>query len=72
LDGGAKRQLHSGRSQSAVADAAVAQPINRAGSRIERLDATAFKANWDADARLMTAAVRKIGKVERRVSALRR
>ena len=48
------------------------QTINRAGSPIEYLDATAFKAYWDADARPMTAAVRKIGKVERRISALRR
>jgi hypothetical protein len=48
------------------------QTINRAGSPIKRLDAIAFQAYWDADTKLMTAAVRKIGKVERRVMALRR
>jgi tripartite-type tricarboxylate transporter receptor subunit TctC len=45
-------------------DPAVLQVINRAGSPLEYLDAPAFQVYWDADAKLMTEAVRKIGKVE--------
>ena len=45
-------------------DANVVQIINRAGSPIEYLDAPEFQSYWDADARVMTEAVRKIGKVE--------
>jgi tripartite-type tricarboxylate transporter receptor subunit TctC len=48
----------------AAADPAVQQTIGRAGSPIEYLDAPEFQAYWDADAGLMTEAVRKIGKVE--------
>ena len=47
-----------------AADPAVVQTINRAGSPIEYLDAPEFQAYWDADAKLMTEAVRRIGKVE--------
>jgi tripartite-type tricarboxylate transporter receptor subunit TctC len=50
--------------KKAATDPAVVQTINRAGSPIEYLDAPEFQAYWDADAKLMTAAVRKIGKVE--------
>jgi tripartite-type tricarboxylate transporter receptor subunit TctC len=50
--------------KKAAADPAVVQTINRAGSPIEYLDAPEFQTYWDADAKLMTAAVRKIGKVE--------
>jgi len=50
--------------RKAATDPAVLQVINRAGSPIEYLDAPEFQAYWDADARLMTEAVRKIGKVE--------
>ncbi len=50
--------------RKAAADPAVLQVINRAGSPIEYLDAPEFQAYWDADARLMTEAVRRIGKVE--------
>ncbi len=45
-------------------DPQVVATINRAGSPIEYLDAPEFQTYWDADAKLMTAAVRKIGKVE--------
>ena len=45
-------------------DPTVVQTISRAGSPIEYLDAAEFQVYWDADARLMTDAVRKIGKVE--------
>jgi tripartite-type tricarboxylate transporter receptor subunit TctC len=45
-------------------DPAVVSIINRAGSPIEYLDAPEFQAYWDADAKLMVEAVRKIGKVE--------
>ena len=45
-------------------DPNVIQTINRAGSPIEYLDAPDFQTYWDADAKLMTDAVRKIGKVE--------
>lgn len=47
-----------------AADPAVAQTIQKAGSPLEYLDAPAFQAYWDADAKAMTQAVRKIGKVE--------
>ena len=47
-----------------AADPAVVQTISRAGSPIEYLDAADFQTYWDADARLMTEAVRRIGKVE--------
>ena len=45
-------------------DPNVIQTINRAGSPIEYQDAPDFQSYWDADAALMTEAVRKIGKVE--------
>ena len=45
-------------------DPKVVETINRAGSPIEYLDAPDFQVYWDADAKLMTEAVRKIGKVE--------
>jgi tripartite-type tricarboxylate transporter receptor subunit TctC len=48
----------------AAADTAVQQTIGRAGSPLEYLDAPEFRNYWDTDASLMTAAVRKIGKVE--------
>ena len=47
-----------------ASDPAVVQTINKAGSPIEYLDAAEFQVYWDADARLMTDAVRRIGKVE--------
>jgi len=45
-------------------DPAVTQTISKAGSPIEYLDATAFQLYWDADAKIMTQAVRKIGKLD--------
>jgi len=48
----------------AARDPKVVETINRAGSPIEYQDAPEFQAYWDADAKLMTEAVRKIGKVE--------
>ena len=45
-------------------DPQVVSVINRAGSPIEYLDAPEFQTYWDADARVMTDAVRRIGKVE--------
>ena len=48
----------------AAADPAVVQTISKAGSPIEYLDAPAFQLYWDADAKVMTQAVRKIGKVD--------
>ncbi|MES2959990.1 MAG: tripartite tricarboxylate transporter substrate binding protein [Pseudomonadota bacterium] len=50
--------------RKAAADPQVVATINRAGSPIEYLDAPEFQGYWDADAKLMTEAVRKIGKVE--------
>jgi tripartite-type tricarboxylate transporter receptor subunit TctC len=47
-----------------AADPAVVATIARAGSPIEYLDAPEFQRYWDADAAVMTDAVRKIGKVE--------
>jgi tripartite-type tricarboxylate transporter receptor subunit TctC len=48
----------------AARDPKVVETINRAGSPIEYQDAPEFQTYWDADAKLMTEAVRKIGKVE--------
>lgn len=47
-----------------AADPQVVATIGRAGSPIEYLDAPDFQRYWDADAALMTDAVKKIGKVE--------
>ena len=47
-----------------ASDPAVIATINRAGSPLEYLDAPEFQSYWDADAKLMVEAVRKIGKVE--------
>jgi tripartite-type tricarboxylate transporter receptor subunit TctC len=51
-------------SKQAAVDAQVVQTINRAGSPLEYLDAPEFQTYWNADAALMTEAVKKIGKVE--------
>lgn len=48
----------------AAADPTVVQTISKAGSPIEYLDAPAFQLYWDADAKVMTQAVRKIGKLD--------
>jgi tripartite-type tricarboxylate transporter receptor subunit TctC len=50
--------------KNAAADPAVVQTINRAGSPIAYLDAPEFQSYWNADAALMTEAVKRIGKVE--------
>lgn len=50
--------------RKAAADPAVVQTITRAGSPIEYLDAPEFQRYWDADAKVMTEAVRRIGKIE--------
>lgn len=50
--------------RKAAADPQVVATIGRAGSPIEYLDAPEFQRYWDADAAVMTEAVRKIGKVE--------
>ena len=51
-------------SAKVAADPAVAQVIEKAGSPIAYLDAPAFQSSGNADAAMMTEAVRKIGKVE--------
>jgi tripartite-type tricarboxylate transporter receptor subunit TctC len=51
-------------SAKAAADPAVVQVIEKAGSPIAYLDAPEFQSYWNADAAMMTEAVRKIGKVE--------
>ena len=48
----------------AAADPAVVQTISKAGSPVEYLDAAAFQLYWDADAKVMTQAVRRIGRLE--------
>jgi tripartite-type tricarboxylate transporter receptor subunit TctC len=48
----------------AAADPTVRQVVAKAGSPIEYLDAPEFQTYWDADAKVMTQAVRRIGKVE--------
>ncbi len=50
--------------RKAAQDPAVIQVINKAGSPVEYLDAPEFQTYWDADARRMTEAVNRIGKVE--------
>ena len=50
--------------RKAAADPQVVATITKAGSPIEYLDAPEFQSYWDGDAKLMTEAVRKIGKVE--------
>ena len=50
--------------RKAALDAQVVATINRAGSPIEYLDAPDFQRYWDADAKAMVDAVRRIGKVE--------
>jgi tripartite-type tricarboxylate transporter receptor subunit TctC len=51
-------------SRKAAADPAVVQTIGRAGSPVAYLDQAEFQSYWASDARVMTDAVRKIGKVE--------
>ena len=48
----------------AAMDPQVVATINRAGSPVEYLDAPEFQTYWDADAKKMAEAVRRIGKVE--------
>lgn len=50
--------------RKAAADPAVVQVITRAGSPIEYLDAPEFQRYWDTDAKVMTEAVRRIGRIE--------
>ena len=50
--------------KKAATDPQVVATIARAGSPIDYLDAPEFQFYWDADAKLMTEAVRRIGKVE--------
>ena len=50
--------------RKAAADPLVVATIARAGSPIEYQDAPEFKSYWDADAKGMVGAVRRIGKVE--------
>jgi tripartite-type tricarboxylate transporter receptor subunit TctC len=50
--------------KKAAVDPQVVATITKAGSPIEYLDAPEFQAYWDADAKLMTEAVRQIGKLE--------
>ncbi len=50
--------------RKAATDPQVVATIGRAGSPIEYLDAPEFKAYLDADTRVMTQVVQKIGKVE--------
>jgi tripartite-type tricarboxylate transporter receptor subunit TctC len=47
-----------------ASDPAVQQTVLRAGSPIEYLDAPAFATYWQQDAKLMTEAVQKIGRLE--------
>jgi tripartite-type tricarboxylate transporter receptor subunit TctC len=47
-----------------AADPAVQQTISTAGSPVAYLDAPEFKVYWDADAAVMTQAVKRIGRVE--------
>ena len=57
-----QRQREAAR--KAAVDPQVVATIGKAGSPIEYLDAPAFQTYWDADLKLMTGAVRRIGKLE--------
>ncbi len=57
------QKLRAAAKKAAAAPQVVAI-ITKAGSPIEYLDAPEFQTYWDADAKVMTEAVRKIGKVE--------
>jgi tripartite-type tricarboxylate transporter receptor subunit TctC len=50
--------------RKAAADPQVLGTIGRAGSPVEYLDAPEFQRYWEADAKLMTDAVRRIGRLE--------
>jgi tripartite-type tricarboxylate transporter receptor subunit TctC len=50
--------------KKAAEDPQVIATIGRAGSPVQYLDAPEFQTYWNADARMMTEAVRRIGKVE--------
>ena len=50
--------------RKAAADPAVVATIGKAGSPIDYLDAPDFAGYWAADAKVMTEAVRKIGKLD--------
>jgi tripartite-type tricarboxylate transporter receptor subunit TctC len=50
--------------RKAAEDPAVIQVIQKAGSPVDYLDAPEFQTYWDADAKRMTAAVDRIGKVQ--------
>ena len=50
--------------RKAAADPQVTGTIGRAGSPVEYLDAPEFASYWAADAKVMTEAVRKIGKLD--------
>jgi tripartite-type tricarboxylate transporter receptor subunit TctC len=50
--------------KKAAADPQVVATIGKAGSPIEYLDAPEFQAYWEADAKVMTQAVRRIGRLE--------
>ncbi len=50
--------------RKAAADPQVLGTIGRAGSPIEYLEAPEFQSSWSADAKLMTDAVRRIGRLE--------
>jgi tripartite-type tricarboxylate transporter receptor subunit TctC len=58
-----ERQLREALKKVA-ADANVQQTILRAGSPVDYLDAPAFASYWQADAKVMTDAVQKIGRLE--------
>ncbi|MEY4748075.1 MAG: hypothetical protein RIQ60_289 [Pseudomonadota bacterium] len=57
------QKLRAAANKAAV-DPQVVATISKAGSPIDYLDAPEFQAYWDADAKLMTEAVRQIGKLE--------
>jgi isopentenyl diphosphate isomerase/L-lactate dehydrogenase-like FMN-dependent dehydrogenase len=50
--------------RKAATNAQVVDTIARAGSPIEYLDAPEFQSYWDVDAKVMTKAVRAIGRLE--------
>ncbi|MFO1328238.1 MAG: tripartite tricarboxylate transporter substrate binding protein [Rubrivivax sp.] len=50
--------------RKAAVDPQVVQTIGKAGSPVEYLDAPEFQTYWEADARRMTEAVNRIGRVE--------
>ena len=55
---------HHGATAAITREQLQAEALNRAGGRLDYLDATAFQPVWDTDTRRLAQTVREIGKRE--------